>query len=89
MNTQTTIQLRIDIKTKLAAQKTFEDVGLDLSSAIKLFLRNVVITKSIPLELRTKNGFTLKQEMKILADTAEAERSGKRYTDIDLMLREI
>ncbi len=89
MNTQTTIQLRIDSKTKLAAQKTVEELGLDLSSAVKLFLRNIVITQSLPFEIRTANGFTLAQEMRILAETAEAEKHGKRYTDIDLMLREI
>ena len=89
MNAQTTIQLRIDTKTKLAAQKTLEEIGLDLSSAVKMFLRNVVITQSMPIEVRTKNGFTIEQEKKILEDIAEAEKHGKRYTDIDLMLREI
>lgn len=89
MSTQTTIQVRIDLKTKEEARKTLREIGLDISSAIKLFLRNVAITQSVPLELRTVNGFTLAEESKIAEDALVAEHSAKRYTDIDAMLQEI
>jgi DNA-damage-inducible protein J len=81
MNTKdSTIQLRIDTKTKKQAQKTLDEIGLDFSSAIKLFLKNVIITESLPFEVRTKNGFTRAQEKKIIKETELALKNGKRYS---------
>ncbi len=79
MSTQATIQIRIDAKTKRAAQKTLEEIGLDLSSAVKLFLRNVVLRQAIPLDLRTANGFTVAEEREMLREMEEALRFGKSY----------
>ncbi|MEK7066634.1 MAG: type II toxin-antitoxin system RelB/DinJ family antitoxin [Patescibacteria group bacterium] len=89
MSTQTTIQVRIDAKIKKEAMKTLEEIGLDLSSGVKLFLHNIAITQSVPLELRTANGFTLRQEQEVLRETEEAFKSGKRYKDIKKMHDEI
>ncbi len=75
MSTQQTIQIRIDKKTKDAAKQTLQEMGLDMSTAIKLFLTNVVNSKSIPLDLRTENGFTLAQEQILIAETEEAKRT--------------
>ena len=44
----TTINVRIDKKTKECAQKTLEAMGLDLSSGIKMFLNQVITEKGIP-----------------------------------------
>jgi addiction module RelB/DinJ family antitoxin len=74
------INIRVDSATKSAAQKTLEEIGLDLSSGIKLFLRNVVITKSVPLNLRTVNGFTVAQEQEMIRDTMWTKKHGKGYT---------
>ena len=82
-NKDATIQLRIDSKTKRAARRTLDELGIDMSSAVKLFLRNVVITQSIPLHLRTENGFTLAEEQALLRDTVEAKRTGKRHVTTD------
>jgi DNA-damage-inducible protein J len=60
----TTIQIRIDQKTKRAAEKTFKKMGLDTSSGIKLYLHQVIKSHSIPFTIRTANGFTPAQEKK-------------------------
>lgn len=75
----TTIQLRVDKKTKDQAQRTLNEIGLDFSSAIKLFLRNIIITESIPFEIRTKNGFTRKQEEDMIKESELAVKHGRRY----------
>ena len=77
---QTTLQIRIDAKTKREAKAVLDVIGLDMSSAIKIFFRNIVITKSFPLELRTENGFTVGQELAMLADLAEANKNSKSYS---------
>ena len=79
----TKINIRVDKKTKEQAKKTLEALGLDLSSGVKLFLKSVVNTQSIPFEVRTKNGYTLAEEQRILKETKEtldAVRSGEAKT---------
>lgn len=85
----TTIQIRIDKKTKRSAQKILDNIGLDLSSAIKLFLKTVTKTHSIPFELRTENGFTKAQELKIVREYEETIREGKMYDTYDEMVKDI
>jgi len=88
-NSQETIQIRIDAKTKREARKTLDALGLDMSSAVKLFLTNVVIRQGIPLDLRTENGFTLEQEHRLITETEEAKRSGKRFTSVDALMKDL
>jgi len=75
----TTINVRIDSATKEAAHKTFESLGLDISTAIKMFLRRAVDTQSIPFEVRTENGFTPEYEKMLLRETKEALKEAKKH----------
>lgn len=43
----TTMQIRIDSSTKVRAQKTFKNMGLDLSSGIKFLLAREMNPKNI------------------------------------------
>lgn len=70
----TTLQIRIDEKIKKDAKKIFDKIGLDLSSAIKVYLNQVIITQGIPFTLLTENGFTIQQEREILQASEEAKR---------------
>lgn len=62
----TTLNIRIDEKIKEDARKTFASMGLDLSSAVKLFLYQTVEQQRIPFELRTINGYTEEYEDELL-----------------------
>ena len=86
---ESTIQIRVDTKTKLAAKKTLDALGLDMSSAVKLFLTNVVNRQGIPLDLRTKNGFTLAQEEALLKETAAAKKSARRFASVDALMKDL
>ncbi len=88
MNTQI-VNVRINKNTKEQAQKIVEKMGLDLSSAIKLFLNKVIITKSIPFEIRTENGFTPAQEAKFLKEAKYTAKYGTRYPDVEAAIREL
>ena len=77
MSTQTaTIQLRIDSRMKSQAQNILKKLGTDLSSAMKLFLSQVIRTKSIPFVARTVNGFTPEFEQMVL-DEWKAMKAGR------------
>jgi DNA-damage-inducible protein J len=89
MNNQDTIQIRVDKKTKEAARKTLEALGLDMSSAVKLFLHNVVARQGIPLDLKTENGFTLAQEQALLDEVNEAKVSGRRFATVDALMSDL
>ena len=89
MSTQDTIQIRIDAKTKKAAWKTLDELGIDMSTAVKLFLTNVVNRKGIPLDLRTENGFTLAQEQALIEETESAKKTGKRFATVDALMSDL
>ena len=84
----TTIQVRIDNKTKKAAKKVFEDMGLDLSSGVKVYLNRVVKDKGIPFVVRTENGYTPAQERQMIKETEWAEKHAKKYTSVDEIMEE-
>lgn len=85
----TTVQLRIDSATKLQAQKILEKLGLDLSSGIKLFLTQVIRTKSVPFVARTENGYTPAQERRMIKETEWALKHGKSFSSAKEMIDDI
>ncbi len=89
MKTQDTIQIRIDAKTKKAARKTLDELGIDMSSAVKLFLTNVVHRQGIPLDLLTENGFTLAQERALLLETELAKKSARRFATVESLMKDL
>ncbi|USS88088.1 type II toxin-antitoxin system RelB/DinJ family antitoxin [Fructilactobacillus hinvesii] len=57
--TDTRVTVKVDEKTKEAATKIYEELGLTMSSAIKLFLAETVQTKSIPFQPKIKDQETI------------------------------
>ena len=66
------IQIRIDEKTKRSVQNILDNLGLDLSSAIKIYLKQIIIQKGIPLKIFTENGLSTFEERQILIASKEA-----------------
>lgn len=85
----TTIQIRMDTKIKKDAKKLFEELGLDISSATKLFYVQALKARAIPFEIRTENGFTPAYEAEILKQAAWTRKHGKRYTSVTKMFDDI
>ncbi len=73
------IQIRIDEATKKSAKKVLASLGLDMSSAIKVYLKQIVIHEGIPFKLVTENGITPEEEKAILKASKEAT-AGKNVT---------
>ena len=51
MATMTTINVRTSAETKKAAEELFEDFGLSMTSAINVFLKQVIRERRIPFEI--------------------------------------
>ena len=74
----TTIQVRMNQDDKKAVQKILQQLGLDLPTAIRAFLKKVRSTRSVPLDLRLEpevdeNGLPAEQVEAILRSQKEAE----------------
>lgn len=73
-----TIQVRTNDKTKRKAQKILKNLGLDLSSAINVYLVQIVVYGGIPFPILTENGMTPQYEQQLLKEIEEAKK-GKGY----------
>lgn len=73
------IQIRIDEATKKAAKTVLDALGIDMSSAIKVYLKQIIIHGGIPFKLVTENGLTPEEEKTILRASKEAAL-GKNVT---------
>jgi addiction module RelB/DinJ family antitoxin len=69
-----TIQVRVDSKTKQSVTKIFAKLGLDVSAGVKIYFQQVLREKGIPFPLLTENGFTPEQEKKLLAEVKKTRR---------------
>ncbi|HVY72662.1 MAG TPA: type II toxin-antitoxin system RelB/DinJ family antitoxin [Candidatus Paceibacterota bacterium] len=81
-----TLNVRIEEKTKRAASKVLADVGLDLSSGVKLFLTQVVTEQGLPF-VPTKNSALIRARWD--REAAEAIKSGKVYKNGEDVLKDI
>lgn len=84
-----TVQARTDEHLKKQVQKILKELGMDLSTAINLYLTQIAITESIPFPIRTVNGFTPEQEQTIIREEKEAMKNGKRYHSADALFRDM
>ena len=74
------IQIRIDSKTKNEAKIILESLGMDMSSAVKIFFRQIINTKNFPCELRDENGFTLRNAEILRESIVSAKNSNKSFS---------
>lgn len=81
-----TLSIRIEEKTKKAADKTLKSLGLDMSSAVKLFLNQVVIEQGIPFK-PSRSPREIREEYD--KEVAWALKHGKRYKDTSKMFKDL
>lgn len=82
------IQIRIDAKTKTEANKVLNNLGMDMSSAVKLFLRQMIKVGNLPFELRGENGLTLYNTEILRESIISAKNSNKTFKDGASLIKE-
>ena len=85
----TNLNIRIDKKIKDHAEKIFNELGLNMTAAINIFLREVIHEHGIPFELKieTPNDTTanaVEEGKKLINDS-----STPRYSNIDKLKKEL
>lgn len=85
----TTLQIRVDQKTKEKARRVFSIAGLDMSSGVKMYLAHVANTGMVPHDMFTFDNVSPARKQEILKSMKHALRYGKRYDNIEEMHKEI
>ncbi|MEK7086177.1 MAG: type II toxin-antitoxin system RelB/DinJ family antitoxin [Patescibacteria group bacterium] len=75
----TTLQIRIDKKTKDAAQKAFRSMGLDMTSGVKLYLTQVMHTKTIPFPVMSADYWPREKKLQVIKEAKWALKYGKSF----------
>ncbi len=86
----TNINVRVDSMLKQEAEALFNDLGLNMSSAINMFLRSAIMHNGIPFEVKRQ---TPNEETKAaLGEYEEMKKNPgkyKRYDSFDEILDEV
>ncbi|MBO4712192.1 type II toxin-antitoxin system RelB/DinJ family antitoxin [bacterium] len=67
----TTIQVRIDDELKIQATEVFDRLGIDFSTAIRMFLKKSVAVNGIPFEVRNETPSEAAAAVENMRKTAE------------------
>ncbi len=75
-----TLQVRLDNQLKKEADLFFSAAGLDITTAVRMFLRQVVIRQAIPFEIVASDAFHAPANQKVLKKAIRQLESGKGKT---------
>ncbi len=85
MSDSVKLQIRIDRSLKEAADDVFADLGLDATTAVRLFFTKVAKTRSIPFRLKAEPEFSPEAEARILAAWEESKDPANLIGPFDSM----
>ena len=74
-----TLQIRVDSTLRKEADELFALVGLDMSSAVRLFLRQSVIRRRLPFEVVSENPdpFWSEANQRVLRESIDSIERGE------------
>lgn len=83
------VSFRIDTEIKNQADKLFAELGLNMTTAFNIFLRQSIRERCIPFDitLNTPNPVTVAALLE--AEQIAGNPNAKRYSDIEEALREL
>lgn len=84
------INIRIDSETKIQAQELFSSLGLDMSTAVNIFIRQALNYGGIPFSIRqTRYNLETEAAMQEARDIAEGKVSAKTYASSKELFEEL
>ena len=81
----TNINIRTDVEVKTAAEQLFDELGLNLSTAINMFLRQAIRTGSIPFDVRVNTPNEVTAAAIAEGRMMMQESSAKGYRSLDAL----
>ena len=83
-----TLQIRVDDYTKIAADELFLKLGLDTSTAVRIFLNIAIETGGIPFEVKLSDNSLIEARNDILNKTNLSKRYKTAEDAVNAMLDE-
>lgn len=84
------INIQVDSETKKQATEILNDLGLSMSTAINLFLKQVIKRDGIPFEIRNpKPNKEMLKALKEAQDIIDGKLESKGYHDVHQMFEDI
>ncbi len=71
------IQVRVDDALKESAEKLFKDLGLDMPTAVRLFLKQSLLHNGIPFAVTGADPFYSDYNMQVLKKSIQQMDAGK------------
>lgn len=87
MSSSSSMNIRMDSNVKKQAQEIFSELGMDTTTAINIFLRQVIRTHSIPfpLELDTPNAVT----QTAIEDAISGQNLHGPFTSVNALMEDL
>lgn len=86
----TSMNIRMDSGIKKQAQELFAALGMDMTTAVNIFLRQSIRRQGLPFEVTLSR--PNRETLEALAEVEEMKRhpeQHKGYTDVDAMMKDM
>ncbi|MFL0198730.1 type II toxin-antitoxin system RelB/DinJ family antitoxin [Clostridium sp. WILCCON 0269] len=77
MSRNVTVNVRMDENLKKEAEKLFDDLGMNMSTAINIFIRQSLNMGGIPFTITRKDDFYNKYNQQVLQESINQLDAGK------------
>lgn len=81
-----TLHIRIEPIVKEKAEATLNELGLSITEAVNVFLRQVILNDGLPFEVRKPYN---NETMKVLEDTKKGKNLSKAFDNVNEMFEEL
>ena len=82
---KTFLQVRTDAKDKEQASVILEELGTNLSSVVNMLLKQIILTKSIPFEIKIPRLYTSEEQVSEVSASMAMEQMPLDREDIKLL----
>lgn len=82
-----TLNIRIEPEFKKEVETTLDDLGMNVTEAVTIFLKQVVMTESIPFVIKKPK--LNKETIKAMEEAKKGVNLSKGYTDLDEMWEDL
>lgn len=86
----TNITMRMDENLKAQAEELFADLGLNMTSAFTIFVKQAIREQQIPFKISRE--IPNEETLEAIEEVRQMKKNptiGKSYTDVDEMMREL
>lgn len=82
-----TLHIRIAPDVKAKAEKTLQDLGLSITDAVNVFLKQVILNDGIPFEIKKPQ--LNAETIQALEDVKNGKNLSKSFNNVDEMFEEL